>query len=84
MNVLRSTVQQTLMCLIAVSVALQLVLPMVLSMEPLSGITSALPGGAGDVLASHAANPVGGAIVIALITIIGAFVAPQLCGMVGI
>ena len=84
MNVLRSTVQQTLMCLIAVSVALQLVLPMVLSMEPLSGITNALPGGAGDVLASHAANPVGGAIVVALITIIGAFVAPQLCGMVGI
>jgi hypothetical protein len=70
--------------MIAVSVALQLVLPMILAMEPLSGITGALPGGAGDVLASHAANPIGGAIVMALITIIGAFVAPQLCGMVGI
>ncbi len=84
MNFLQQRVQQTLLCMIAVSVALQLVLPMVLAMEPLSGITSSLPGGASDVLASHAANPVGGAIVVALITIIGAIVAPQLCGMVGV
>jgi hypothetical protein len=80
----RQRIEQTLMCMVAVSIALQLVLPMVLGMEPLQGLTNSLPGGAGDVLASHAANPVGGAIVIALITIIGAFVAPQLCGMVGI
>jgi len=84
MNVLQQRVQQTLMCMIAVSVALQLVLPMVLSMDALSGVTNALPGGAGEVVASHAANPVGGAIVITLITVIGAFVAPQLCGMIGI
>jgi len=81
---MRQRIEQTLMCMIVVSIALQLVLPMVLASEPLQGVTSALPGGAGDVLASHAANPVGGAIVVALITIIGAFAAPQLCGMVGL
>tara|TARA_B100001094_G_scaffold191996_1_gene185885 strand:- start:928 stop:1149 length:222 start_codon:yes stop_codon:yes gene_type:complete len=73
--------------MVAVSVILQLVLPMILTMEPLSGIVSNLPlfgAGAADVLASHKTNQAGGAFVIAVITIAAAFLAPTICGAVNI
>jgi len=56
-------------------------------MEPLSEIVANIPlfgAGAADVLASHKTNQAGGAFVIALITIVGAFLAPNICGAVGI
>lgn len=83
MNVLNKRVSQSLMCMVAVSVLLQLVLPMILTMEPLSGVVGALPG-VSPVLEAHKSDQLGGSIVIALITIIAAFVAPQLCGMVNL
>lgn len=87
MNVLEQRVSQSLMCMVAVSVILQLVLPMILTMEPLSGIVANIPmfgAGAADVLASHKTNQAGGAFVIALITIVGAFLAPTICGAVNL
>lgn len=83
MNVLNKGVNESLVCMVAVSVLLQLVLPAILSMEPLSGVVGALPG-VSSVLEAHKSEQIGGTIVIALITIIAAFVAPQLCSMVNL
>ena len=83
MNVLQQQVNQSLMCMVAVSVILQLVLPMILTMEPLSALVGALPG-VSPVLEAHKADQIGGAIVIALITILAALLAPTICGAVGI
>mgnify|MGYP005657767605 CR=1 FL=1 len=83
MNVLNKRVSESLVCMVAVSVLLQLVLPAILTMEPLSGVVGALPG-VSSVLEAHKSEQIGGSIVIALITIIAAFVAPQLCGMVSL
>lgn len=83
MNVLNKRVSESLVCMVAVSVLLQLVLPAILSMEPLSGVVGALPG-VSSVLKVHKSEQIGGSIVIALITIIAAFVAPQLCSMVNL
>ncbi len=87
MNVLQQQVNQSLMCMVAVSVILQLVLPMILTMEPLSGFLSSIPlvgEGAASVLVSHKDHQLGGALVVALITIAAAFLAPTICGAVGI
>ncbi len=83
MNVLQQQVNQSLMCMVAVSVILQLVLPMILTMEPLSGLVGAIPG-VSQVLEAHKADQIGGSIVIALITIVAALLAPTICGAVGI
>ena len=83
MNVLDKRVNQSLVCMVAVSVLLQLVLPMILTMEPLSGVVGALPG-VSPVLESHKSEQIGGSIVIALITILAAFLAPTVCGMVNL
>lgn len=83
MNVLQQQINQSLMCMIAVSVILQLVLPMILTMEPLSGLVGAIPG-VSQVLEAHKADQIGGSIVIALITIVAALLAPTICGAVGI
>lgn len=83
MNVLQKQVSQSLVCMVAVSVLLQLVLPMILTMEPLSGVVGALPG-VSPVLESHKSEQIGGSIVIALITIAAAFLAPTVCGMVNL
>jgi hypothetical protein len=69
--------------MVAVSVILQLVLPMILTMEPLSGLAGALPG-VSPVLEAHKADQLGGSIVFALITVLAAFLAPTICGAVGI
>lgn len=83
MNVLQQQVNQSLMCMIAVSVILQLVLPMILTMEPLSGLVGALPG-VSSVLEAHKSEQIGGSIVVALITVLAAFLAPAICSAVGI
>lgn len=83
MNVLNKRVSESLVCMVAVSVLLQLVLPMILTMEPLSGVVGALPG-VSPVLESHKSEQIGGSIVIALITILAAFLAPTVCGMVNL
>lgn len=83
MNVLNKRVSESLVCMVAVSVLLQWLLPQVLTMEPLSGVVGALPG-VSPVLEQHKSEPIGGAIVIALITIIAAFLAPTVCGMVNL
>ena len=83
MNVLNKRVSESLVCMVAVSVLLQLVLPMILTMEPLSGVVGALPG-VPQVLEQHKSEQIGGAIVIALITILAAFLAPTVCGMVNL
>ena len=80
MNVLNKRVSESLVCMVAVSVLLQLVLPVVLTMEPLSGVVGALPG-VSPVLEQHKSEQIGGSIVIALITILAAFLAPVLCPM---
>ena len=85
MNVLDKRVNQSLVCMALVSVLLQLVLPMVL--EPLDDVVSKIPlvgEQASTILGSHRANQIGGAFVIALITVIGAFLAPTVCGMVNL
>ena len=85
MNVLDKRVNQSLVCMALVSVLLQLVLPMVL--EPLDDVVRKIPfvgEGASDVIASHRTNKMGGAFVIALITVIGAFLAPTVCGMINL
>jgi hypothetical protein len=69
--------------MVAVSVLLQLVLPMILTLEPLSGVVGALPG-VSPVLEAHKSEQIGGSIVIALITILAAFLAPTVCGMVNL
>ena len=83
MNVLQKQVSQSLMCMVAVSVILQLVLPMILTMEPLSGLVGAIPG-VSPVLEAHKADQIGGSVVVALITVLAAFLAPTICGAVGI
>lgn len=83
MNVLNKRVSESLVCMVAVSVLLQLVLPMILTMEPLSGVVGALPG-VSPVLESHKSEQIGGSIVIALITILAAFLAPHVCGMINL
>lgn len=82
-SVLQQQISQSLMCMVAVSVILQLVLPMILTMEPLSGLVGALPG-VSQVLEAHKSQQIGGAIVIALITVLAALLAPTICGAVGI
>lgn len=83
MNVLNKQIQQSLVCMVAVSVLLQVVLPIVL--EPFDEMISQIPGvgkDLADVLGSHRDKKLGGALVIALITIAAAFLAPVLCPMV--
>lgn len=83
MNLLNKRVEQSMMCMVAVSVILQLVLPMILTMEPLSGLVGVIPG-VSQVLESHKAEQIGGSVVVALITVLAAFLAPTICGAVGI
>jgi len=83
MNLLNKRVEQSMMCMVAVSVILQLVLPMILTMEPLSGLVGAIPG-VSQVLEAHKADQIGGSVVVALITVLAAFLAPTICGAVGI
>ena len=83
MNVLNKRVSESLVCMVAVSVLLQLVLPMILTMEPLSGVVGALPG-VSPVLEAHKSEQIGGSIVIALITILAAFLAPTVCGAINL
>ncbi len=85
MNVLNQQIQQSLVCMVAVSVLLQLVLPMVL--EPFDEMVSQIPlvgKELADVLESHRDKKIGGAMAVALITIAAAFLAPTVCGAVGI
>ena len=87
MNVLQQRVSQSLMCMVAVSVILSLVLPMILTMPPLDGVVSSIPlfgEGAAAVLEAHKSQQMGGPFVIALITVVGALLAPTICGAVGI
>ena len=83
MNVLNKRVSESLVCMVAVSVLLQLVLPMILTMEPVSGVVGALPG-VSPVLEAHKSEQIGGSIVIALITILAAFLAPTVCGAINL
>ena len=81
---LNKQVNQSMICMVVVSVLLQLVLPMILSMPALDGVLRGIPmvgDGAADVIASHKTNQAGGAVVLALITIAAAFLAPVLCPM---
>ncbi len=87
MNVLNKQIQQSLMCMVGVSVLLQLVLPMVLSMEPVKELVRSIPmvGESVDsVIERHSEQQIGGSIVVALITVLAAFLAPTVCGAVGI
>ena len=83
MNVRNKRVSESRVCMVAVSVLLQLVLPMILTMEPLSGVVGALPG-VSPVLEAHKSEQIGGSIVIALITILAAFLAPTVCGAINL
>jgi hypothetical protein len=85
MNVLNKQIQQSLVCMVAVSVLLQLVLPMVI--EPFDEMVSQIPfvgKELSDVLGSHRDKKIGGAVAVALITIAAAFLAPILCPMVNL
>jgi Mn2+/Fe2+ NRAMP family transporter len=68
--------------MVLVSVLLQLVLPMVSLLDDVVSKIPLVGEQASVVLGSHRSNPMGGAFVIALITIIGAFIAPHVCGMI--
>ena len=74
-------VNQTLICVVLTSVLLQVVIPMLVSnVAPLRDLLGMLPGTV-EVLDAHAEEQVGGAIVITLITVLAAVVAPILCPM---
>ena len=77
----------SLMCMVGVSVLLQLVLPMLLSWEPVKDLVRSIPmvGESVDtVVEVHSKQQIGGSVVIALITILAAYVAPSLCGLAGL
>ena len=83
---LNKQIAQSMVCMVLVSVFLQFVLPMILTMPALDGVLRGIPmvgDGAADVLASHKTNQAGGAVVVALITIVAAYLAPILCPMFG-
>ena len=83
---LNKQIAQSMVCMVVVSVFLQFVLPMILTMPALDGVLRGIPmvgDGAADVLASHKTNQAGGAVVLALITIVAAYLAPILCPMLG-
>ena len=76
-------VNQTLICVVVTSVLLQVVLPMLTTnIEPVRSLVGMLPGTL-EVLDAHADQQIGGAIVIALITVLAAVLAPHLCPLVG-
>lgn len=76
-------VNQTLICVVVTAVLLQVVIPMVVSnVGPLRDLLGMLPGTV-EVVDAHAENQVGGAIVIALITVLAAALAPHLCPLLG-
>ena len=82
---LNKQIAQSMVCMVLVSVFLQFVLPMILTMPALDGVLRGIPmvgDGAADVLASHKTNQAG-AVVVALITIVAAYLAPILCPMFG-
>ena len=76
-------VNQTLICFVVTSVLLQVVIPMlVASVGPVRDLLGMLPGTV-EVVDAHAENQIGGAIVIALITVLAAVLAPHLCPLLG-
>ena len=83
---LEKKITSSLMCMVGVSVLLQLVLPMVLSMEPVKDLVRSIPmvGESVDtVVEVHSKQQIGGSVVIALITILAAYLAPYICGAFG-
>lgn len=76
-------INQTLICVVVTSVLLQVVIPMLVSnVGPVKDLLGMLPGTV-EIVDAHAENQVGGAIVIALITVLSAVLAPHLCPLLG-